>query len=443
MDEYIKDLGKTIPSMEGKHDKNKEYERLSIVYVTDGSEPSDDSGDDDSGDDDDSGISKVLVQVVNNQGAVVKINGTERTSTNVNKGSNVIITIEKEGYRIKTKTINNIQEATVETLEFTDDDRLQFDINLSSNIPNTTFTINGVETNNAKVYYGGDAVITAKVSGYKQKTQTITNIKENKNITIQFTEDDRITVKHNVTVNINEDYNTCTINNQNVTSLDVYEGDDVSILVTKYGYEDKVDIILNITKDEVVEIEFTDDDKIRFTLTPSCNIEGVTIKAYDENDNELTLTNGSITIDYGDYIKFVATSNDYNTKEIVYPSVIQQENPTFTFTDDDLKPVFRVSQDGVNWQKFINLPIEIGSYEFLFKRADNTQTVKLRTGNGYVESHGASGNISFSEENGFKKCTINITSVGDQIGIVGFEFANDNNGDTSTYGYVGIYFEHQ
>ncbi len=443
MDEYIKDLGKTIPSMEGKHDKNKEYERLSIVYVTDGSEPSDDSGDDDSGDDDDSGISKVLVQVVNNQGSVVKINGTERTSTNVNKGSNVIITIEKEGYRIKTKTINNIQEATVETLEFTDDDRLQFDINLSSNIPNTTFTINGVETNNAKVYYGGDAVITAKVSGYKQKTQTITNIKENKNITIQFTEDDRITVKHNVTVNINGDYNTCTINNQNVTSLDVYEGDDVSILVTKYGYEDKVDIILNITKDEVVEIEFTDDDKIRFTLTPSCNIEGVTIKAYDENDNELTLTNGSITIDYGDYIKFVATSNDYNTKEIVYPSVIQQENPTFTFTDDDLKPVFRVSQDGVNWQKFINLPIEIGSYEFLFKRADNTQTVKLRTGNGYVESHGASGNISFSEENGFKKCTINITSVGDQIGIVGFEFANDNNGDTSTYGYVGIYFEHQ
>lgn len=443
MDEYIKDLGKTIPSMEGKHDKNKEYERLSIVYVTDGSEPSDDSGDDDSGDDDDSGISKVLVQVVNNQRAVVKINGTERTSTNVNKGSNVIITIEKEGYRIKTKTINNIQEATVETLEFTDDDRLQFDINLSSNIPNTTFTINGVETNNAKVYYGGDAVITAKVSGYKQKTQTITNIKENKNITIQFTEDDRITVKHNVTVNINGDYNTCTINNQNVTSLDVYEGDDVSILVTKYGYEDKVDIILNITKDEVVEIEFTDDDKIRFTLTPSCNIEGVTIKAYDENDNELTLTNGSITIDYGDYIKFVATSNDYNTKEIVYPSVIQQENPTFTFTDDDLKPVFRVSQDGVNWQKFINLPIEIGSYEFLFKRADNTQTVKLRTGNGYVESHGASGNISFSEENGFKKCTINITSVGDQIGIVGFEFANDNNGDTSTYGYVGIYFEHQ
>lgn len=437
MDEYIKDLGKTIPSLEGEHDKNKEYERLSIVYITDGSEPSDDSGGGD-----DSRTSKVLVQVVNNQGAVVKINGTERTSANVNKGSNVIITIEKEGYRTKTKTINNIQEATVETLEFTDDDRLQFDINLNSNIPNTTFTINGVETNNAKVYYGGDAVITAKVSGYKQKTQTFTNIKENKNITIQFTEDDRITVKHNVTVNINGDYDTCTINNQNVTSLDVYEGDDVSILVTKYGYEDKVDVILNITKDEVVEIEFTDNDKIRFTLTPSCNIEGVTIKAYDENDNELTLTNGSITIDYGDYIKFVATSNDYNTKEIVYPSVIQQENPTFTFTDDDLKPVFRVSQNGVNWQKMIYLPIERGTYEFLFKRADSTQDVKVRTGNGYTTSGGAAGTVFFSEENGFKKCTIVINNVGDEQGFVGFEFANDNNGDTSAYGYTAVYFQH-
>ena len=338
MEGYIKDLGKTIPSMEGEWDNKKEYERLSIVYVSGGSEPSDDSGGDDSGGEDhsggdDSGTSKVLVQVVNNQGATVKINGTRRTSANVDKGSNVIISIEKEGYKTKTKTINNIQEATVETLEFTDDDRLQFDVNLSSNIPNTVFTINGVQTNSAKVYYGGDATITAKVSGYRDKTQTFTNIKENKNITIQFTEEDKIIVKHNVTVNVNVDYDTCLINNQNATSLDVYEGEDVSILVTKYGYEDKTDIIFNITKDEVVEIEFTDNDKIRFTLTPSCNIEGVTIKAYDENNNELTLTNGSITIDYGDYIKFVATSNDYNTKEIVYPSVVQQENPIFTFTD--------------------------------------------------------------------------------------------------------------
>ena len=276
MEGYIKDLGKTIPSMEGEWDNKKEYERLSIVYVSGGSEPSDDSGGDDSGGEDhsggdDSGTSKVLVQVVNNQGATVKINGTRRTSANVDKGSNVIISIEKEGYKTKTKTINNIQEATVETLEFTDDDRLQFDVNLSSNIPNTVFTINGVQTNSAKVYYGGDATITAKVSGYRDKTQTFTNIKENKNITIQFTEEDKIIVKHNVTVNVNVDYDTCLINNQNATSLDVYEGEDVSILVTKYGYEDKTDIIFNITKDEVVEIEFTDNDKIRFTLTPSCN----------------------------------------------------------------------------------------------------------------------------------------------------------------------------
>ena len=88
MDEYIKDLGKTIPSMEGKHDKNKEYERLSIVYIIDGSEPSDDSGGGDN-----SGTSKVLVQVVNNQGAVVKINGTEVNRTTFNGVDNPSITI--------------------------------------------------------------------------------------------------------------------------------------------------------------------------------------------------------------------------------------------------------------------------------------------------------------------------------------------------------------
>ena len=68
--------------------------------------------------------------------------------------------------------------------------------------------------------------------------------------------------------------------------------------------------------------------------------------------------------------------------------------------------------------------------------------IRLSSQNGYVTTGGASGTVSFSEEGGFKKCTITINNVGDETGSVGFEFANNNNGDRSQYGYTAVYFDH-
>lgn len=305
MEGYIKDLGKTIPSMEGKWDNKKEYERLSIVYV----EETNDNHGENQGDNDDEGggneqVAKYNVSVTNSQGAIIKINGEIVSSKKVNKGSNVIIVLSKEGYRDKTVTINNIQ------------------------------------------------------SDYSQN------------------------------------------------------------------------------------IEIEDSYKLSFILRPTSNINGVVIKAYNENDEELELSNGQITIEYNSYIKFVATHDDYNEKEIVYRNVVKQENPVFNFTNDDLKPSFKISKDGINWETVIRYPIiALGTYNFIFKRIDSTKPISLKTRNGYVTSGNAQGTYNIREENGVWKVTIRITSLGSgEFRFVGFEFVNNESGADDANGYVAVYF---
>ena len=282
MDEaYLKDLGKTVPSMEGEWSSRKEFERLSIVYVID---EDDYNGINDNGDggnnnqqnnnnnqnnnnqnnnnnnnNNNGEVSTCTISIINNQGATIIINGDTGSTKVVNKGIDVEIIVTKEGYKNKVITLNNVQNDYSNIVEFTDDDRIKFTITVTSNKENSTIKINERITTTLQVNYGEDATIKVKARGYVEKTQTLTNIQEDKLIEVIFTEEDAVP-EYTITVNITGDYDICLINNTNAITYEASEGEDVTIVVKKQGYIDKEDIILGIHQNEIVNVEFTNDD---------------------------------------------------------------------------------------------------------------------------------------------------------------------------------------
>lgn len=417
---YLRDLGKTIPSMEGKWDNKKEYERLSIVYTTDGS--------DDDGGGDTPSSEKVLVQVINNQGAKITINGEITTSKKVTKGSNVTIILEKEGYRTKTVTIPNIQEDYVNDIEFTEDDRLKYIVNVTSNVPNTKIYINNREQNSIEVYWGENVSIKAEPVGYYPKEQTVTNIRENKNILIEFTDADKIMTKYVITVVSNLEYDSCTINEVNTSIAEIYEGQDAAIVVKKEGYYDQTEFLTNVRANQTVQINFTDEDKIRSNITFSSNKQNCLFTAFDENDNPVIIENNSVIVDYDGYVKIVAHVDEYRDKEKVFTNVRTDDSYYFEFTDEDLLPVFRISEDGVNWDKNLYVSPRFGIWITLHFKTINGQGVKLRPGgSGIWINSGASVNYDsgFDIINGEQVYKIRINSMTDspsEPAMIGFEF---------------------
>lgn len=431
---YLRDLGKTIPSIEGEWDDNKEYERLSIVYKIEGS--------DDDGDGGDSTNEKVLVQVINNQGAKITINGEVTTSKKVKKGSNVTIVLEKEGYRTKTVNIPNIQEDYVNDIEFGEEDRLKYIVNVTSNVPNTKIYINNREQNSIEVYWGENVSIKAEPVGYYPKEQTVTDIRENKNILIEFTDADRIMTKYVISVVSNIEYDSCTINGMNTSIAEIYEGQDAAIVVKKEGYYDQTEFLTNVRANQTVQIDFSDEDKIRSNITFSSNKQNCLFTAFDENNNPVTIENNSVIVDYDGYVKIVAHVDEYRDKEKVFANVRTDDSYYFEFTDEDLLPVFRVSEDGVNWYKTIDTSPRLGTWITLRFKTINGQGVKLVPGNnrGIIISNGASVNYDsgFDTINGEQVYKIRINSMTDspfEPAMIGFEFYE--NGENT--GYVGYY----
>ena len=412
MEGYVKDLGKTVPSLDGKWDKNKEYERLSIVYVAEGEEDNEENGGDNSGN-----SNKVSITVINTQGATVSINGVVGKTASVQKGTNVIIILSKEGYNNKIVRLENIQTPYTELIEFEDSDKKQFTINVSTNIQNATIKINGIQTSTATVRYGDSVTIVASGDLYKEKTQVVSNITENKNINIEFTNEDLAENIYTVTVNIIGDYDTCLINNQSTTQLQIAEGRDVSILVTKIGYEDQGDMIFNISRNETVNIEFTEEDRLKFDIYVQSNINGTTFKAYDENNNEIEMTNTKVVVVYGSYVRIVASAEDYLDKEIELNNVTSSSTQSFVFTDSDLAPVFRISTDGVTWKKNLDETPEIGVWKTIHFKTINNEGVVLK--NGYPVTYGT---VNFdSEFDGDEIYKVRINSISPNSGV-GFRF---------------------
>lgn len=431
---YLRDLGKTIPSIEGKWDNEKEYERLSIVYTTDGS-------DDDGGGDTPSN-EKVLVQVINNQGAKATINGEVTTSKKVTKGSNVTIILEKEGYRTKTVTIPNIQEDYVDDIEFGEEDRLKYIVNVASNVLNTKIYINNREQSSIEVYWGENVSIKAEPVGYYPKEQTVTNIRENKNILIEFTDTDKIMTKYVITVVSNLEYDSCTINEVNTSIAEIYEGQDAAIIVKKEGYYDQQEFLTNVRANQTVQINFTDEDKIRSNITFSSNKRNCLFTAFDENNNPITIENNSVIVDYNGYIKIVAHVDEYKDKEKVFANVRTDDSYYFEFTDEDLLPVFKLSTDKVNWNKVMYVTPQLGVWITLYFKTISGSGVKMGTRGG-IEISGGNVNYdsTFDTIDGEQVYKIRINSI-DSGALIGFEF-HENNDDSygSLYGYTGYYIQ--
>ena len=217
---YLRDLGKTIPSIEGKWDQNKEYERLSVVYTEE--EEEDDSGGGDSegggssGSGDNSGNNPtpsptpgpdpgpspeptptpvdeyVTIQINNNQGANITIDGENISRKQVLVGTNHTVILTKQGYYDKVIDITNIQEDYIANITFTDADKKKFTITVNTNISNFNLSVldennidvERIDAHQIEVEYGQSIKIGVNaydgVYGRFQRVHEFVNITENK-----------------------------------------------------------------------------------------------------------------------------------------------------------------------------------------------------------------------------------------------------------------------
>jgi hypothetical protein len=212
---YLRDLGKVVPSIDGKWDNRREYERLSIVYV----EENDDSS-----------------QQNNNSNN----NNSNNNNSNNNNDNN-----------------NNNQN--------------------SGNNENNNNNNNGNNGNN-----GGN-------TNPQPETQ-----------------------KYTVVVNVNLSFDNCTINGISGTVLEVNEGSNVSIVVSKAGYVNKTQNINNISKNETVNIIFTDEDRIKLTIRTVTNISAWDVNIVNDQGNLIEKVNGhEFQVDYGSSVNVEIIGKDF------------------------------------------------------------------------------------------------------------------------------------
>lgn len=238
---YLRDLGKTIPSMEGKWDQNKEYERLSIVYVEDGQESSND----------------------NNSSGGGGNNGNQGGNSGNNSGSNNGGNSGNNG----NNSGNNGDSGNGGSV--TPQPQTTYKVIVNSNLSFDNCTINGTVGNISDVPEGSNVTIVVSKAGYVDKTVTIPNISENKTIQVNFTDEDRVKLTVKTVTNISAwDVNILDDEGNVIESVDGHEfevdyGASVNVEIIgkdfAYGRLARVTRLENITENKQIIEQYSDD----------------------------------------------------------------------------------------------------------------------------------------------------------------------------------------
>lgn len=241
---YLRDLGKTIPSMEGEWDQNKEYERLSIVYVEDGQESSNDNNSSGGGGSN------------GNQGGNSGNNGGNSGNNGNNSGNN-------SGNNGNNGDSGNGGNVTPQPQTTT------YKVIVNSNLSFDNCTINGTVGNISDVPEGSNVTIVVSKAGYVDKTVTIPNISENKTIQVDFTDADRVKLTVKTVTNISAwDVNILDNEGNVIESVDGHEfevdyGSSVNVEIIgrdfAYGRLARVTRLENITENKQIIEQYSDD----------------------------------------------------------------------------------------------------------------------------------------------------------------------------------------
>lgn len=152
-----------------------------------------------------------------------------------------------------------------------DSDDTYYNVTVNTTPENAVVTINGNETKFISVLKGSTVNIVAKLSGYYDKTKTITNIQQDEVVNIAFTEEDKIPTPryYDITVNTIPSNAIVKINNIIRNTASLAENTTCNIVVSADGYETHTESFV-ITENKILNITLTPVQSNDIMITVNC-----------------------------------------------------------------------------------------------------------------------------------------------------------------------------
>ena len=298
---------------------------------------------------------------------MIKLTKENIDSAIVSKGNNIVNKLQK-GYILTDETLctfnslmifkelfNNkckMLDAALENLYYIADRLISCDggdepgpvdtyytVTVHSNKSNARYYINNIERSTATFVRGtSNIVVKATCEGYVDKTYTITTLTENRDIYLEFTNDDILpTEKYTVTVICNVNDATIEINNQIRSNAILDAGSTVNIRAYKEGYTTFTKTIYNLSKDEVVnailEEEVITDVLLRVITTPS----NANVTIYDKTNGRTYPDTKEKRFDKNTIVKVVVSLDGYTPVE--RDNILLSIDTTLNITLQAIEPI--------------------------------------------------------------------------------------------------------
>lgn len=175
-----------------------------------------------------------------------------------------------------------------------DDDKIYYTVNVNTNPSTATVTINGITTKYASLLKGSSVEIVAKLSGYYDKTYTISNLQENTTVNIIFTDDDKKPDTNNYTITVNPTPIDAVvkINGQTRRTAVLAANSICNIEVSRSGYQTYTDSFV-VTEDRIFNITLEKIVQENITITVRCTPSDAEILMNGLTTNTITVAKGS------------------------------------------------------------------------------------------------------------------------------------------------------
>lgn len=186
-----------------------------------------------------------------------------------------------------------------------DDDKIYYVVNVNTNPDTAIVTINGITTKSASLLKGSSVQIVAKLSGYYDKTYTISNLQKDTTVNITFTDDDKKpdTDTYTITVNAIPTDAVVKINGQTRKTAVLAKNSTCNIEVSRTGYQTYTNSFV-VTEDKVFNITLEEIVQENITITVRCT----------PSDAEILmngLTTDTITVEKGSSVRIQAYKEGY------------------------------------------------------------------------------------------------------------------------------------
>lgn len=240
--------------------------------------------------------------------ATVMIDGQQRTSVTVEKGTQVSWSVTASGYKSQsgTYTVNSDYTMTV-TLQEDTPAPVMCTLTVSVTPADAVVKIDGVQRSSITVEQGTRVHVTAEKSGYRTGSADITVNEVSQSYNMELEE----IVYCTLTVTHTPEEASCSINEEYRDSITVEKGTKVLVLITCTGYKEYREYVTVDEPDQTLHVDLELKETWTFTLyvdsPENCTVkvDGVTVPNVDDQ------TPYTAEYEDGDYVRWEVSKEGY------------------------------------------------------------------------------------------------------------------------------------